>query len=318
MKIAAVTPYKKSDYLAETIIEGLYQNGIELKCSCPGNGVSENDILSSDELIEYAKTADYVFAIWGKKKGIYPGVDYNLVKKINQPQKTVYIDGSEWNCHAQTYPNQVAMAKQNPQLRKGTPWINEDMYSYCNYYFKRECYPEDKKQGIIPLLFGAVDKNFSEYELLEDKTIDIFCSFGQVNDGLRLEATQICQKLKNEGYNVVTESNLDYETFKKYILSSYISIDAWGGGDCCARLWEILANKSCAFMQEYNIEFPNNFTDGENIVKYNTKEELENKLRYYLNNKDKCLKIGKEGYKHLINYHTSKKRVEYILNKINE
>ena len=218
------TPFKKSDYLAETIIEGLYQNGIELKCSCPGNGVSENDILSSDELIEYAKTADYVFAIWGKKKGIYPGVDYNLVKKINQPQKTVYIDGSEWNCHAQTYPNQVAMAKQNPQLRKGTPWINEDMYSYCNYYFKRECYPEDKKQGIIPLLFGAVDKNFSEYELLEDKTIDIFCSFGQVNDGLRLEATQICQKLKNEGYNVVTESNLDYETFKKYILSSYISI----------------------------------------------------------------------------------------------
>ena len=318
MKIAAITPYKKSDYLVETVIEGIYKNNIELKCSCPGNGVHKEDILSAKDLIEYSKTADYVFAIWGKQKGIYPGINYNLVKEINQPQKTIYIDGSEWNCHAQTYSNQVVMAKQNPQLRKGTPWINEDMYSYCNFYFKRECYPEDKKRGIIPLLFGAVDKNFSGYELLEDKTIDIFCSFGQVNDGLRLEATQICQKLKTEGYNVVTESNLDYETFKKYILSSYISIDAWGGGDCCARLWEILANQSCAFMQEYNIVFPNDFTDGENIVKYNTSEELENKLRYYLNNKDKCLKIGQKGYEHLIQHHTSKKRVEYILNKINE
>ena len=71
-------------------------------------------------------------------------------------------------------------------------------------------------------------------------------------------------------------------------------------------------------MQEYNIEFPNSFTNDKNIIKYSTSEELENKLRYYLNNKDKCLKIGEEGYKHLIKYHTSKKRVEYILNKINE
>jgi hypothetical protein len=318
MKIAAVTPYKKLDYLAETVIEGIYKNGIELKCSCPGNGVSEKDVLLPGDLIEYAKTADYVFAIWGKQKGIYPGIDYNLVKQINQPHKTVYIDGSEWNCFAQTYPNQVTMAKQNPKLRRGKPWIHKDMYDYCKWYFKRECYPEDKKKGIIPLLFGAVDKNFNEYELLEDKTIDIFCSFGQFNDGLRSDALQICKKLKNEGYNVVTEGTFNYETFKNYILSSYISIDAWGGGDCCARLWEILANKSCAFMQEYNIEFPNSFTNDKNIIKYSTSEELENKLRYYLNNKDKCLKIGEEGYKHLMKYHTSKKRVEYILNKINE
>ena len=285
MKIAAITPYLKPDYLAETIIEGIYKNNIELKCSNPGNGAKDKDILSPDKFIEYAKNSDYIFAIWGKKKNQYPGIDYNLVKQLNFPSKTVYIDGSEWNCHAQTYLNQVSLSKTNPKLRRGTPWINEEMHSYCKWYFKRECYPEDKNKGIIPLLFGGVDKNFNDYELLEDKTIDIFCSFGQTNDGLRSEAVQICNKLKSEGYKVVTQSNLSFETYKNYLLSSYICIDAWGGGDCCARLWEILANKSCAFTQKYNIEFPNDFTDGKNIVKYSTSEELENKLRYYLNNK---------------------------------
>lgn len=318
MKIAAITPYQKPDYLVETIIEGIYKNGIDLKCSCPGNGAKEKDILSSNEFYQYAKEADYVFALWGKKRGNFPGIDYNLVKKINQPYKTVYLDGSEWTYSGHPEPGQVIEAKSNLSRRKGKEWINKDMLDYCRWYFKRECYPEDTKLGIIPLLFGAVDKNFNEYELLENKTIDIFCSFGQLNDGLRSEALHICKKLQNEGYNVVTRGNLDYKNFKNYILSSYISIDAWGGGDCCARLWEILANKSCAFTQKYNIEFPYNFTDGKNIVKYNTSKELEDKLRYYLNNKDKCLKIGEEGYKHLIKYHTSKKRVEYILNKINE
>ena len=30
MKIAAITPYQKPDYLVETIIEGIYKNGIDL------------------------------------------------------------------------------------------------------------------------------------------------------------------------------------------------------------------------------------------------------------------------------------------------
>ena len=52
MKIAAITPYEKLDYLAETIIEGIYKNGIELKCSCPGNGVRSEDVLPIGEFYE--------------------------------------------------------------------------------------------------------------------------------------------------------------------------------------------------------------------------------------------------------------------------
>ena len=316
MKIAVVTPYKKLDYLAETIIEGLYRNEIEIRCSCPGNGVRNEDVLPEDAFYEYAKSADYIFAIWSKKKNIYPGVDYMMIKNINRPDKTIFIDGSEWTFTGQPEQGQVAEAKYNPLLRRGTAWINTDMLQYCKWYFKRECYPQDAELGIIPLLYGATKRNFGNYELLEDKTIDIFCGFGQINDGLRKEAVEVCKKLKSEGYNVITDGNYDYETYKKMIISAYITIDAWGGGDCCARLWEIFANKSCAFSQKYNIIFPDKFKDGESVVEFTTKDELETKLRYYLNRKDECIRIGNGGYNHLLKYHTPKKRVEYMLKEI--
>ena len=73
-----------------------------------------------------------------------------------------------------------------------------------------------------------------------------------------------------------------------------------------------------AMTQQYNIEFPNDFVDGESIVKYKTIEEFEMKIRKYLNNKNKKQKISENGYQHLLKYHTAQKRVEYILEVIDE
>ena len=73
-----------------------------------------------------------------------------------------------------------------------------------------------------------------------------------------------------------------------------------------------------AMTQKYQIEFPNDFTDGENIVHYETIEEFEKKIRKYLDDKNEVQRISENGYQHLLNYHTSQKRVEYILDIINE
>ena len=314
MKILAVTPYEKLDYLAETIIEGIYKNNIELKCTCPGNGVGQEDILHPSEYHEYAKKADYIFAIWGKKRGTYPGIDYSIVKELNLPDKTVYIDGSEWTFTGQPEQGQVAEAKYNPLRRRGTAWINTDMLQYCKWYFKRECYPQDAELGIIPLLFGAVDRHYNT--TTQDKAIDLFCAYGQTNDGLRRETEQICNHLKSEGFNVVTGGGYDYDTYKNILAQSYIAVDAWGGGDCCARLWEIFANKTCALTQKYNILFPDKFIDGETYVEYSTIEEFESKVRYLLANKDLCIDIGNKGFTHLQKYHTAEQRVKYIVENL--
>jgi len=133
---------------------------------------------------------------------------------------------------------------------------------------------------------------------------------------MRKQVENICFKLKNEGYNIIIEKGITYNEYLKRISSSYITIDTWGTGECCARLWEIFANKSCAFCQKYNILFPNKFINEKDYIEYSTIKELEDKLRYYLDNKNECLEIAEKGYKHLLKYHTSKKRVEYLLRKL--
>ena len=309
MKIVAITPNKKHDYLTSSIIEGLIKNNIEVIASDKGNGIKKK--FSDKQLIEHSKDADYILAFFGKIVNNKPP-KYYLLEKVNHPEITAYIDGSEWTYTGYPEENQVSESKRNPKRRRGKKWINENMYDNCKWYFKRECYPQDTKMGVIPLLFAAEEKYFGNYKI--EKRYDVFYSFGQNQTGLRRETKEICKRLRREGFNIIIEKRLKYQKYLKIISSSYITVDAWGGGDCCARIWEAIANKSCCFSQKYNILFPNKFIDGESFVEYSTSEEFEEKLRFYLDNKDKCLDIAGKGYHHLLKYHTSKERVKYMLN----
>lgn len=313
MKVIAITPNKKFDYLAASVIEGLYKMNVEIIASDRGNNVKK--VYSEKKIIQHSKDADYILAFFGKFRGNKPPKHY-LLDKINRPDITAYIDGSEWSYTGHPEENQEIESNNDPRRRKGKEWINPKMYDYCRWYFKRECYPEDADLGIIPLLLSATDKNFGNYE--NKRKIDVFCSFGQNQTGLRREIEIICRELGNEGYNVIVDFGFSYNKYMKLLSSSYIAIDAWGGGDCCARIWEIFANKVCCFSQKYNILFANKFTDEYNYVEYSTIQEFEEKIRYYLENKEKCLEIAERGYQHLLKFHTSKERVKYMLKIMQE
>ena len=142
----------------------------------------------------------------------------------------------------------------------------------------------------------------------------MFCSFGHLSTGLRAETEAICKKLKREGYKNIIGNRFSYSDYMHYITNSYIGVSAWGAGNSCQRMWEIMSNKTCCFVQKKQIIFPNIFKDGISYVEYSTPEEFEEKARYYLNNKQKCIEIGLKGYEHIKNYHTGQKRVEYIIN----
>tara|TARA_R100001443_G_scaffold100541_1_gene107977 strand:+ start:4207 stop:5178 length:972 start_codon:yes stop_codon:yes gene_type:complete len=321
MKVVVIPPKEKWDALAESVIEGLYENNIKLYSSDIGNGIKQSDVYTDDEIIEYSKDCDYIFVIWGKVRNQYPGPKYYLLDKIYKKSRVVFIDGSEWTATGHPLPNQVRDARLNPQLRRGMPWINESMFENSSWYFKRECYSEDSARGIIPLPFVSTKNHYSSDNYTSEeviKEIDVFCSYGQMNDGLRLETYNFCKELSDMGYIVESGKGFDFETFKNKIAKSYISIDAWGGGETCQRFWLNTANKTCCFSQKYTIDFPNKFTDGENFVEYENIEEFKEKIIFYLKNKQKCIKIGNEGYEHTKKYHTSKKQVQYIFKKIGE
>jgi hypothetical protein len=309
MKVIAITPDGKTDSVGQLIVEGLYENNVEVIATDAGNSVRQT--YSDDEVVEHSKTADYIFVIWGKKRSNnYP--KYYLLNKINQPEKTLYIDGSEWTATGYPNINQVEKSLTDTSVLRGNPWFNEEMLRYCRWYFKRECYQQDADMGIIPLMIGTrlnmIDTNFI------NKDHDVFCSYGHTNTGLRRQTQSECYKLQSDGRKVMIESSLPFDVYINCIKRSHIALSAWGAGNSCRRMWEILSKGTCCFAQKMEILLPNKYTDGFNIVEYSTMDEFNDKIRYYINNKDKALEIGIKGQEHTFKYHSSKKRVEYIFN----
>ena len=209
---------------------------------------------------------------------------------------------------------QVYEAKLDPRRCKGNPWINIDMLNYCRWYFKRECYPEDKAKGIIPLNVGCQNKFFGNYNLQKD--IDVFCSFGQVANGYRYEIENFCKELKQQGFNVIIQKGMQYQDYLQHINRSFITVSSWGAGNSCMRMWENMANNSCCFAQRTEIEFIDKPTDDVHYIEYSNMSEFKEKIYKMLNNKEKCIEIGKAGFEFVKHKHTGKARFEYILDVI--
>jgi len=297
MKILLINPYDSPDYLYRSIMEGLVKSDHELYLTHPDRLCS--NVVSDDNAVKIAIAADYIFVIWDKEKpNVRPIPKYYLLDKINLPEKTVYIDGSEYNWTA--YPN------------KSNETLNPNMIGKCKWYFKRECLPEHIERGVIPLPFCSLDADFTQLPKV-DKDIDILCAFGQTGTGQRKVAIQVCEELKSEGYNIVNSPVSNYEDC---INRSWITIDAHGGGECNARTFQVMAAHSLLFMEKYNIIMPH-LSPNVHYVEWGSELELKRKLRSYLANRKKIIILTNNAYTNIIKYHTSEKRVEYLLNHIN-
>ena len=314
-KILAIYPNSQLDTMSNLITDGFdhTENLTVYKFDYSIANYTE------EQVIEISKEVDYIFVFWCKRQFKYADKDYTfkMLDIINRSDIVVYIDGSEYNATGHRTSTQTdENLKQHPMLNKGEPWIDEEMYKRCNWYFKRETYQEDlDRKKIYPLLVSSKSSYFQSEDInLKEKSYDMFCSFGHLSTGLRAETEAICKKLKREGYKNIIGNRFSYSDYMHYITNSYIGVSAWGAGNSCQRMWEIMSNKTCCFVQKKQIIFPNIFKDGISYVEYSTPEEFEEKARYYLNNKQKCIEIGLKGYEHIKNYHTGQKRVEYIIN----
>ena len=318
MKVLAILPNGEKDTMANLIIDGLSNTkSIELfKFDYSKNNYT------LDEVIELSRVIDDIFVFWCKRQLTY--VDqtytYKVLDSINRPEIVIYIDGSEYNITGHRKEHQTdENLKKDPMMNKAEPWIDEGFYKRSGWYFKRETYKEDlEREKIHPLLVGAHSNYLqNESEDSSQKQYDMFCSFGHTGTGLRAETQNICIKLKNEGYKNIIGSRFPYDQYLNYIIQSHIGVSAWGAGNSCRRMWEIMSNKTCCFVQKKQIVFPNIFEDGVSYVEYSTPKEFEDKARYYLSNKQECIDIGLRGYEHIKKYHTGQKRVEYIFNILN-
>ena len=337
MKVVVILP-NREEFLAYEILKSLLRYGAEVYCApleiIKFMLVSANKdleigidclkkckICNDFEIIEHAKDADYIFALGSRYHSpnyTNCGYKFFLLDEIGMPEKTIFIDGSEWTASGwkNSFQIECLKNKEKKNFYRGEPWIDKFMRERSRWYFKRETYLEDyQNQGIIPLPYPHRVEDKQIKGLNDDREIDLFVSFGQVNTGLRSDVIEII-KTDFKEFRVLN-SFTDNKNFFSNLLNSYLAVDAWGAGNCNVRSQMIQINSVALICQKWEILTPYPFKDGENIIEYSTVQEFIEKCQYYLENKEILIKIGKKGYEHSIKFHTSEKRLEYILNIIN-
>jgi hypothetical protein len=191
----------------------------------------------------------------------------------------------------------------------------------CRFYFKRECYLQDYKEGYIPYPFAfSVAGKTVDLGGPVEKDTDVFCSFPQNWTGLRGTCMNVCNWLKQKAGDIFSvDMRTDY-TFPEYcrkIASSFISLDACGGGQVNARIWELAAYGTAPFRQEYSVVIPHDFEvnpgEGQMMVEFKDERDLFVKLLSYVKDRTKLRQMGILVREHLFKYHTTEKRVRYLL-----
>ena len=342
----------REEYVQVEVIKGLVRMGAELITSEPLNqiksrvdGVNFDSDVGSDsipinqphytdeEIVEHSKDADYVFVLWNKystRNHIDPGGRMYLVDKINQPDKTIVIDGSEWSISGWGDPgfvnNGIQLWTDKDRYEKGQPWIWHHMRDRAKWYFKRETFPEDVyEHNIIPFPYPCrIEDRMQDRINSLKKNLFFNCILGHTHTGLRGEALDLCNRLRLEdkfkdsiftgtpGHRIPRTDYLDLTVRSKMV------VDAWGGGsNCTVRRNEVVMNSTAIIGQKWLIVVPNDYTDGENIINWETVDELEEKIHYYYDNQDKLIEIGENGYQHALKYHTTEKRMQYIFDIVN-
>jgi len=291
MKVMCITPFNKEDYLSMCVIEGLKKLNVEIVHTDAGNGLQA--CYSDEYVLEQSVDADAVFAIWSKCRT--PGPRFHLLNMISKNIPVAYIDGSEYNC-----------AGYNGEKH---PWLHPGMLKRADFYFKRECLPEDAVNNrILPLPFAARDRDFVYPINAFTRDNDVFCAFGQNGmDPIRHRLEVMCKE------NNWLTGKFSNEEYIRHTYGSKIGVNAHGGGEDCMRFWEILAAGAACFTQKLNIRIPHPFEDGVNIVEFMTHDEFVDKVKFYLDRPEELKRIALAGYQHLVKYHTTRERARYIL-----
>ena len=342
MKIICILGHRE-EYLQFEVLKGLVRMEVELIVSTPLNNIQSLinqanngayvgvDVLpinqpnyTDDEILEHSKDADYIFVFWNKfanARETSPGGRIYIVDKINQPDKTVVIDGSEWSYSGNKTSVNSGWKnwKDSKNYIKGSPWILNYMRDRAKWYFKSVTFAEDYHENNIipcPLPFRIEDRK-EEFQNLE-KDVDLSCVFGQLYTGLRAETNASCTNLKKKlpSKSIMVGQVRPRDKCLELICRSILHADAWGAMMITTRRMETVMNSTAIIGQKWELLYPNDFTDGENIINWENINEFEEKVHFYLKNPDKAIQIGKNGYDHAVKYHTTEKRMEYIFDII--
>jgi spore maturation protein CgeB len=169
--------------------------------------------------------------------------------------------------------------------------------SHSKYFYNQKCY----------YLPNAYPDDLIYYKPEISKTVDVgFCGNWVNRQDWILSIPNIKKDIMVIGDDMVNNIN----SFK-------IHFNRNMADDINYRTFETLGCKTF-LLTNYTENLDKLFNIGEHLVTYNTKEDLNDKIRYYLNNPDLLNKISNAGYEHVRKNHTYLNRAYEILQIIKE
>ena len=224
---------------------------------------------------------------------------------VNHKDKVVFLEGGD-----DRYGPQYAVHPENQP-------------PHYKVFFKREKELGKMYSGnVISFPFATEEiyftggKNFDK--IWNNKKLDMVSLFRGKNNSRRAIKDILVKNFKNNNKCIVDYLSLDLEENEAF-LQSCISVDGEPGQGCyyTDRMFKSLAVGCCLFLPTpaYNVDFPNGFKDGVNVVIYDKRNpnDLIEKINYYLYNRDELKRIAKNGFDNLLKYHTSEVRAKEFL-----
>ena len=146
---------------------------------------------------------------------------------------------------------------------------------------------------------------------------DIFFS-GQKSSKYRKEFIEFLQSKDYNFFGRVEDLKIPFDQYLSAIYSSSINLAFEGKGEFTFRHLEILA--SCSFMicqsSINELELPLPLIDGKHFVTFKNKEDLLEKINFYLKNEKLRNEIALNGRKVLEEHYSPKKHGEFLFRKI--
>ena len=216
----------------------------------------------------------------------------------------------------------------------------ESQPPYYQVYFRREKDLDEMRynDNIASLPFSAEERYFTGSKNFEriwaNKKLDMVSLFRPKNNSRQLTKNILVENFKNNNKCIVDYLSLSHTIHdvspkpgfarvhkeeSEAFLQARISVDGEPGHGCyyTDRMFKSLAAGCCLFIPTpaYNVDFPNGFKDGVDVIIYDKENlnDLIEKIKYYLDNKEELKIIAKNGFNKLIKYHISKVRAKEFI-----
>ena len=167
-----------------------------------------------------------------------------------------------------------------------------------------------KKENIAWNIVGNSEPN-------SNPRYDIFFS-GKKTSKYRKELIEFLHIKEFNFFGRVEDTKIPFDNYLSAIYDSSINLALEGIGEFTFRHLEILA--SCSFMLCQNsineLELPLPLVDGKHFVTFESKEDLVEKISFYLKNNSLRNEIALNGRKALEEYYSPKKHGEFLFSKI--